>query len=84
MTIPPDLTAAAEKGAETPLQDEVMFFVYSRQIGSDQWHVQESSRNEEDVIYWRDRNIARNSRDFESGAGRDYIAVKRVSTFTVL
>jgi tRNA U54 and U55 pseudouridine synthase Pus10 len=74
----PNLTPVLE------LEPEVIYRVYARQIGSTKWYAQESCENIEDVIYWRDRNAARNARDYVPGAGREFVAVKMTSTFELL
>lgn len=70
-------------GAAT-IESETMYFVYARQIGTSEWYPQESSLDEADVLRWRERNNATNSREYELGCGREFIAVRRVSKFEVI
>jgi len=69
---------------KSPIPKEVTYIVYCRQVGCEEWFPQECSDNKNDAIYWRDRNNKRNSEQFEKGAGRKYIALKKTITFEVL
>lgn len=66
------------------MKTKVIYRVYARQKGCAEWISQESSDNPEDVIYWAQRNNERNAKEFEAGAGREYIAVKATTEFSLL
>lgn len=63
---------------------ETVYRVYARQKGCAEWIPQESSENGNEVVFWAKRNNDRNAREFEEGAGREFIAVRATTTFELL
>lgn len=63
---------------------ETMFFIFARELTGGPWYEQESSEDESDIRYYLRRNSARNAQTYSKGCGREYVAVKRVSTYEAL
>ncbi len=64
---------------------EVTYALYARQLpDGTEWHEQETTRDESDARYWLERNRKHNAAIFEAGAGREYVLVKRTTTFELL
>lgn len=67
------------------LKDEHTWCVYCRELPDGKsWIKQENGLTFEDAIYYRDRNNAHNSETYETGCGKEFIAVKVTSIFEIL
>lgn len=64
--------------------DAVMYVIFHRIKGCVEWYPAESYEDETEALTRTHGLTERNERDWASGAGREYICVKRTSTFEIL
>lgn len=70
--------------ADYLFNSDTMYVIYARQIGSEEWISQQSTESLEMASQYLEFNRRYNDETYEKGTGREYILVKRVSTFEIV